>query len=123
MTTCVALIPARAGSKRLPGKNIKPLWDGRYEWDEKRKLPSTLGLHPLIAYTIAAATQSGIFTEVIVSTEDDETASIALDYGARVIGRPAELATDTSPDIDWVRHALGGLSGQVDCFSILRRCA
>ena len=101
--TCVALIPARAGSKRLPGKNIKLLH----------------GI-PLLAYTIAAAKESGIFTDVIVSTEDTATGMIALDYGARWVDRPDALATDTSPDIEWVRHALGALAEPVDCFSILR---
>ena len=99
----VALIPARAGSKRIPSKNIK-----------------LLAGHPLLAYTISAARQSGVFTEVIVSTEDNATGMIALDYGVRWLDRPDALATDLSPDIDWIRHALGGLREPVACFSILR---
>lgn len=86
----VALIPARAGSKRVPGKNIRPLAG-----------------HPLIAYTIAAARQSGIFDRVVVSTDDETTAAIARHYGAEVpFLRPAEFATDTSPDIEWLRYTL-----------------
>ena len=103
----VALIPARAGSKRLSRKNIR-----------------VLAGHPLIAYTIAAARQSALFADVIVSTEDEDTARIARHYGASTpFMRPAEFATDTSPDIDWVRHALETLraSGRsFECFSVLR---
>jgi CMP-N,N'-diacetyllegionaminic acid synthase len=103
----VALIPARAGSKRLHGKNVRPLAG-----------------HPLIAYTIAAARESGLFDAVIVSTDSPATADIARHYGAEVpFLRPAELAADLSPDIGWVRHALGQLSQEgrtYACFSILR---
>lgn len=103
----VALIPARAGSKRIPGKNIRKL-----------------GQHPLLAYSIAAAKNSGIFDAVIVSTDSSEYAEIASAYGADVpFLRPPELATATSPDIDWVSYTLKHLSSQgfnFDCFSILR---
>ncbi|HZQ05151.1 MAG TPA: acylneuraminate cytidylyltransferase family protein [Anaerolineae bacterium] len=103
----VALIPARSGSKRVVGKNIRPL-DG----------------HPLIAYSIAAAQQSNIFDKVIVSTDSEEYAHIAQHYGADVpFLRPTQFAADLSPDIEWVEHALTELraSGQpFDCFSILR---
>jgi CMP-N,N'-diacetyllegionaminic acid synthase len=103
----VALIPARAGSKRLPGKNVL-----------------RLGGHPLIAYTIAAALDSGIFADVIVSTDSEEYAEIARHYGANVpVLRPAQFATDVSPDVEWVEHALTELRDRgcpVDCFSILR---
>lgn len=103
----VALIPARSGSKRVPGKNTRTL-DG----------------HPLIAYTIAGALQSGIFAKVIVSTESPETAEIAREYGAEVpFLRPGEFAEDASTDIQWVRHALKWLLEQGERyshFSILR---
>ena len=103
----VALIPARAGSKRVPDKNIR-----------------RLAGHPLIAYSIAAALQSKIFKAVIVSTDSDRYADIARHYGAEVpFLRPAEIAGDTSPDIDWVAYTLDRLrkDGQeFDCFSILR---
>jgi len=103
----VALIPARGGSKRVPRKNVKQL-----------------GGHPMLAYTIAAARDSRVFSDVIVSTEDAEIANIARTYGASVpFMRPAEMAADASPDIEWVTHALGMLQREhrnYDCFSILR---
>ena len=61
----VALIPARAGSKRVPDKNVRPLAG-----------------HPLIAYTIAAALQSGIFAAVVVSTDSEQYRDAARHYGA-----------------------------------------
>jgi CMP-N,N'-diacetyllegionaminic acid synthase len=107
MPSAVALIPARAGSKRVPNKNIR-----------------RLGVHPLIAYTIAPARDSGVFAAVVVSTDSEETAEIARHYGAEApFLRPAALAGDTSPDIEWVEHALGELArlGRTyDCFSLLR---
>lgn len=103
----VALIPARSGSQRVPGKNVR-----------------RLGGHPLLAYTIAAARQSEVFDAVIVSTDSADYARLAEYYGAEVpFIRPAELAGATSPDIDWVRHALQSLTEKgrhFDCFSILR---
>jgi CMP-N,N'-diacetyllegionaminic acid synthase len=103
----IALVPARAGSKRLVGKNTRPLAG-----------------HPLLAYTIAAAIESGVFQTVVVSTESSETAGIARHYGAEVpFLRPAEFAADLSPDIDWVRHMLAALRNvgrSFDAFSILR---
>lgn len=105
--TCVALIPARAGSRRVPGKNVRPLAG-----------------HPLLAYAIAAAIDSAVFASVIVSTDDDEIADVARRYGAEVpVGRPPEMAADLSPDIDWVRHMLEAMAAQGrqwDCFAILR---
>jgi N-acylneuraminate cytidylyltransferase len=103
----VALIPARAGSKRVPDKNIRPLAG-----------------HPLIAYTIAAALGSGVFKDVIVSTESEHYAEIAKYYGAQVpFLRPAELAGDQSPDFEWLQYTLSRLQEtgrSYDCFSILR---
>ena len=102
-----ALIPARQGSKRVAGKNIREL-NG----------------HPLIGYTIAAALDSGVCDAVIVSTDSEQIASIARHYGAEVpFLRPAELAGDTSPDIEWVEFTLDTLakSGRTfDAFSLLR---
>ena len=106
-TNIVALIPARAGSKRVPDKNIR-----------------RLAGHPLIAYSIAAALQSKIFKAVIVSTDSDRYADIARHYGAEVpFLRPAKIAGDTSPDIKWVAYTLDRLhenGRKFDCFSILR---
>ena len=103
----VALIPARSGSKRVPDKNIRPLAG-----------------HPLIAYTIAAAIDSGVFSDVIVSTDSEQYAEIAKHYGAQVpFLRPAALAGDQSPDIEWVAFTLERLQEadhRYDCFSILR---
>jgi len=105
--TIVALIPARSGSKRVPDKNIR-----------------ALAGHPLIAYSIAAALQSNIFKAVIVSTDSDRYADIARHYGAGVpFLRPAKIAGDTSPDIEWVTYTLRRLrnNGQdYENFSILR---
>lgn len=80
----IAIIPARAGSRRVPGKNIK-----------------LLGGLPLIAWTINAARASGCFERVMVSTEDPEIRDIAKTYGAEVpFLRPSELATDNASSID-----------------------
>lgn len=105
--TIVALVPARAGSKRVPEKNVR-----------------LLAGHPMIAYTISAALQSDVFAAVVVSTDSEPYAAIARHYGAEVpFLRPPELATDTSPDIAWVEWTLKGLLERgraYDCFSILR---
>lgn len=103
----IALVPARAGSKRVPDKNVR-----------------LLGGHPVIAYTIAAARESGVFAAVVVSTDSEDYVAIARHYGAEVpFTRPAEIADDLSPDIEWVDHTLRKLREQgrvYDCFSILR---
>jgi CMP-N,N'-diacetyllegionaminic acid synthase len=105
--TAVALVPARAGSKRVADKNIKPLAG-----------------HPMIAYTITAARESGVFDDVIVSTDSELYADIARHYGASVpFMRPAEFAGERSPDIEWVEFTLARLRDEgreFDCFSILR---
>jgi N-acylneuraminate cytidylyltransferase len=107
LPTAVALIPARQGSKRVPAKNIR-----------------RLGTHPVIAYSIAPALDSGVFESVIVSTDSEETAAIARHYGAEVpFLRPSQFAGDTSPDIEWVEYTLAELRrlGRTwDCFSLLR---
>jgi N-acylneuraminate cytidylyltransferase len=105
--TIVGLIPARAGSKRVPDKNIRPLAG-----------------HPVMAYTIVAAIDSGIFTDIIVSTDSKQYAEIARHYGAEVpFMRPVEMAGDLSPDIEWIEYTLKRLEEDgrsYDCFSILR---
>jgi CMP-N,N'-diacetyllegionaminic acid synthase len=107
MPTSVAFVPARQGSKRVPGKNVR-----------------RLNGHPMLAYTIAPALDSGVFDSVIVSTDSEEVAAIARHYGAEVpFLRPAEYAGDTSPDIEWLEHALVELArrGRAwDTFSLLR---
>lgn len=103
----VALIPARAGSKRVADKNV-----------------ATLNGHPLIAYTIAAARASHVFDAVVVSTDSERYAAIARHYGAEVPAlRPAAMAGDTSPDVEWVEHMLDVLDAagrRYPVFSILR---
>jgi CMP-N-acetylneuraminic acid synthetase len=83
-----------------------------------------LGGHPMLAYTIAPALESGVFDAVIVSTDSDEIASIARHYGAEVpMLRPAGMAGDTSPDIEWVEYTLRELTRagrNWDAFSLLR---
>jgi len=107
LPSAVALIPARQGSKRVPCKNVRPL-----------------GGHPVLAYTIVPALESGVFESVIVSTDSEEIAGIARHYGAEVpFLRPPQFAGDTSPDIEWLEYTLVELkrSGrQWDCFSLLR---
>lgn len=107
LPTIVALIPARAGSKRVADKNIRPLAG-----------------HPTIAYTIAAARKSGVFSAVVVSTDSPRYVEIAEQYGAEApFLRPASMANDLSPDIEWLEHALIELRQQgreFDCFAILR---
>ena len=77
----IAIIPARGGSKRIPRKNIKPFMG-----------------KPIMAYSIEAALQSGLFDEVMVSTEDEEIAEIARQYGASVpFLRTLETANDFTP--------------------------
>jgi N-acylneuraminate cytidylyltransferase len=87
----LAIIPARGGSKGLPGKNIRPF----------------AGL-PLIAHSILCAKMCPGISRVIVSTDSDEIAGKALEYGAEVpFRRPAELAEDTTPMWPVIKHALG----------------
>lgn len=105
--TIVALIPARSGSRRVPHKNIRPLAG-----------------HPLIAYTIAAARASGVFADVVVSTDSRAYARLAEYYGARVpFLRARRFAGTVSPDIEWLEEALLHLrrrGRRYDAFSILR---
>lgn len=92
MTKPVAIIPARGGSKRLPRKNIR-LLRGK----------------PVLAYTIKAAQESGLFGRVIVSTEDSEIAQISHQYGAEVFARDAFLASDKARIVDVCNSVLGQL--------------
>ena len=86
----IAVIPARGGSKRIPGKNIKNFYG-----------------KPVISYSVMAAQEAGLFDHVIGSTDDEEIAGIAREYGAEVpFMRPAELADDYTGTGDVVRHAL-----------------
>jgi len=103
----VALILARSGSKRVTDNNIRPLAG-----------------HPVIAFSIAPAIESGIFAAVIVSTDSERYAEISCYYGAEVpFMRPAEFSGDRSPDIERVEYTLKRLAAEgraYDGFSILR---
>lgn len=86
----IALIPARGGSKRIPGKNIK-FFHGK----------------PIIAYSIEAARLSGVFDRIIVSTDSKEIAAVANEFGAEIpFIRPAEIADDFAITADVVKHGL-----------------
>ncbi len=85
----ICIIPARGGSKRIPRKNILPL-NGK----------------PLISYSIRAAIDSGIFDEVIVSTEDKEIKEAAIQFGAKVDDRPEHMAGDTVTKVQVVKEYL-----------------
>ncbi|NJC95859.1 MAG: acylneuraminate cytidylyltransferase [Anaerolineales bacterium] len=90
MTEILALIPARGGSKGIPRKNIKPFAG-----------------YPLIAWSIAAGLQAKSVSRVIVSTDDEEIAAVAREFGAEVpFLRPAELAQDRTTDLPVFEHAL-----------------
>ena len=99
----IALIPARGGSKRVPGKNVRPL-----------------GGHPLLFYTIAAAQESGIFSGIYVSSDDPRICYMADARGATPVPRPPEFATDTSPVIEWIDHFFMTTKSATDAFAILR---
>ena len=100
----VALVPARSGSERVPGKNVRPLAG-----------------HPLLAYAIESALQSGVFERVVCSTDSEEIADVARWYGADVpFLRPAEYATSTSPDIEWLAFTLERLEQGYELFAIVR---
>lgn len=92
----LALIPARANSKRIPAKNIRPIQG-----------------HPLVAYTIHVARESKIFNRIIVSTDSKQIAEISRHYGAEVpFMRPDKYALDNSPDILWMKHLILNLDPQ-----------
>src|SRR5919201_6543515 len=90
MIKILALIPARGGSKGIPRKNIL-----------------NFAGYPLIAWSIAAAKQASCITRVIVSTDDEEIASVARKYGAETpFLRPSEFAQDNTTDLPVFQHAL-----------------
>lgn len=92
----VAIIPARGGSKRIPRKNIK-LFAGK----------------PIIAYSIEAAQNCGLFDRVVVSTDDDEIAEVARSFGAAIpFLRPKELADDHTGTNEVVKHAIQWFAAQ-----------
>ena len=102
--SAVAFVPARSGSERVLGKNVRPLAG-----------------HPLLAYAVETALQSGVFERVVCSTDSEEVAAVARWYGADVpFLRPPEYATSTSPDIEWLGSTLERLDEAYDVFAIVR---
>ena len=97
MTKLNSVILARGGSKGVPGKNIKEV----------------NGI-PLLAYPIIAAKKIKHISDIYVSTDDVDIKNVALEYGAKVIDRPKELADDHSLDIDAMRHAVEYLDSYND---------
>ena len=94
--TILGIIPARGGSKRLPRKNVR-----------------LLGGKPLVAWAIEAARGARRLSSLVVSSDDREVLDIARSYDPRLaLARPADIASDPSPAIDYVRHALAELEGQ-----------
>lgn len=93
--TRVAIIPARGGSKRLPRKNILPV----------------LG-KPVLYYPIQAALKTGLFDQVIVSTEDAQIKQIAAESGAEVMERPEQLAGDQTSVVQVCQDVLEQLDGK-----------
>lgn len=91
----IAVIPARGGSKRIPRKNIKPF----------------AGL-PMIAHSLRAATESGLFDRILVSSEDEEILAMGRTHGGEVLRRPPELADDHTATIPVIRHAVGWAEDQ-----------
>ena len=104
MPRVVALIGARAGSERVPGKNVR-----------------RLAGHPLLAYAIETARRSEVFDRIVVSTDNERIAQVARWYGADVpFLRPDEYATATSPDIEWIAWTLPRLDERYELFAIVR---
>jgi N-acylneuraminate cytidylyltransferase len=100
----LAIITARGGSKGLPGKNI-----------------ADVGGKPLIAWTIEAAHGSKFIDRTVLSSDDDAIIAVAQNFECEApFVRPAELATDTSPSVDAVIHALDQISGAYDYLVLLQ---
>jgi len=96
MESIIAIIPARGGSKRIARKNIKKFYG-----------------KPIIAYSIEAALESGIFSKVVVTTDDPEIALIAEKYGAEVpFLRPEDLSDDFTPVDMVIKHVLESLGAR-----------
>jgi len=100
----LAIIPARGGSKRFPGKNIK-----------------NLGELPLIVHSILYAQQNkDIIHQVVVSTDNEEIKKIALTYGVIIIDRPSEISGDLTTTIEVMQHALKMLGENYDHVILLQ---
>lgn len=97
-TKALAFIPARGGSRRIPRKNIRK-FHGK----------------PIIAYSIEAARQSEFFDSVFVTTDDEEIADVAIQYGANIIHRPADMAEDDVGTREVMKHTVFAINdGMLD---------
>lgn len=103
MGKIIAVIPARGGSKGIPKKNIVDLCG-----------------KPLIGWTICAAKQSGIFDRIVVSTDSDEIAIVAEEYGAEVLRRPPEISGDFSTSDDVLLHLIQEMCAEDDTLVLLQ---
>ena len=103
MSKSIAIIPARGGSKRLPGKNIK-----------------LLGEIPLIAHSILYAKEHDFIDAVYVSTDDVAIKEVALQYGAIVIDRPQEISGDFEPTVSALKHVLQTITEEVATVILLQ---
>jgi len=95
MPLTISIIPARNGSKRVPGKNLRSL----------------RGV-PLVGWSIQSSLRCSIIDRHLVSTDSEDIAEVALSLGAEVIMRPAELATDTASTVEVCRHVVRTLEEQ-----------
>jgi len=91
----LCVVPARGGSKRLKDKNVIPFFG-----------------KPIIAYTIEAALQSHMVNKIVISTDDEKIARVAMKYDVQVVKRPKEYSTDTAPIEQALRHVVRLLKGE-----------
>ena len=103
MSKTIAIIPARGGSKRLPGKNLM-----------------LLGKIPLIAHSILYAQKHTFIDAVYISTDDELIKKTALEYGAIVIDRPKELSGDLEPTVSALKHVLQTIENEVENVILLQ---
>ncbi|MEQ3689930.1 MAG: acylneuraminate cytidylyltransferase family protein [Flavobacterium sp.] len=103
MSKTIAIIPARGGSKRLPGKNSM-----------------LLGGIPLIAHSILYAQKKSFIDNVYVSTDDELIKKTALEYGAIVVDRPKELSGDLEPTVSALKHVLESIEEEVENVILLQ---
>ncbi len=99
----IAIIPARGNSKRLPGKNTK-----------------FLGGIPLLAHSIKYAQQFSFIDDIYVSTDNLEIKKVAVQFGAKVIDRPAEISGDFEPTVSALKHVLESLTYEVENVILLQ---
>lgn len=99
----IGVVTARAGSRRLPGKNLRPM-AGR----------------PMIAWTLDAARESRVLDRVVVTSDDAEVLRLAAEAGAMPVSRPAALAGDAAAVVDAVEHALAEVGGAWDYVVLLQ---